>query len=135
MAKTININKHKESNMTDGTVVNQNGKLVTTGQRQLSNMKRKFNAVNDKIANIAQEDEEITNKVKLIKGKKKDLTAKLDAELKELKTRKKQLIEERLIFLGERIARQQILEEFVKELTSNQPDEKVSIPELVQIGD
>jgi peptidoglycan hydrolase CwlO-like protein len=121
--------------MTDGTVVNQNGKLVTTGQRQLSNMKRKFNAVNDKIANIAQEDEEITNKVKLIKGKKKDLTAKLDAELKELKTRKKQLIEERLIFLGERIARQQILEEFVKELTSNQPDEKVSIPELVQIGD
>ena len=135
MAKMTNINKYKESNMTDGTVVNQNGKLVTTGQRQLSNMKRKFNAVNDKIANLAQEDEEITNKVKLIKGKKKDLTAKLDAELKELKTRKKQLIEERLIFLGERIARQQIIEEFVRELTSNQPDEKVSIPELVQIGD
>jgi len=98
--------------------VSESGKLVTTGNRSLTNMKRKFNALNDNIAMRAQEDEDINNRMKILKCKKKELTAKLDAELKDLKTRKKQLIEERLMLLGERIARQSIIEELLKDLSS-----------------
>ncbi|MHC1738451.1 MAG: hypothetical protein AB9882_10615 [Ignavibacteriaceae bacterium] len=69
--------------------VSESGKLVTTGNRSLTNMKRKFNALNDNIAMRAQEDEDINNRMKILKCKKKELTAKLDAELKDLKTRQK----------------------------------------------
>jgi len=111
--------------MDEKMAVNPNGQLTLNrvAQKQLSSIKRRFNQVNNEIAKLVDEQEINFQKAKELKSKKKELTQKLDAELKELKIRNKQIAEEKIMLLGKRITHQDLIKEFLKDIET--PEESL----------
>jgi len=104
-------------------VITTNGKLSTELESRLKLIKKKFNSSNDKIAEAVEKQTEIANELKTLRDKKKELTYKIDEKMKELKLQNKQVIEQRLMYMGERTARRADMNELIN--TVNGKDKKI----------
>lgn len=96
---------------TSDLVLSSTGKLSTKQAEELKVIKKKVIKVNSEIANIAQSEEDNFLKLKKLREKKKELTRKVDDEMKDLKTEVKRLKDKKLLFLGEKMARYNDLKE------------------------
>jgi len=104
-------------------VITTNGKLSTELESRLKLIKKKFNSSNDKIAEAVEKQTDIANELKTLRDKKKELTYKIDEKMKELKLQNKQVIEQRLMYMGERTARRADMNELIN--TVNSKDKKI----------
>lgn len=104
-------------------IITTNGKLSTELESRLKLIKKKFNSSNDKIAEAVEKQTEIANELKALRDKKKELTYKIDEKMKELKIQNKQVIEKRLMYMGERTARRADMNELIN--TVNGKDKKI----------
>ena len=104
-------------------VITTNGKLSTELESRLKLIKKKFNSSNDKIAEAVEKQTDIANELKTLRDKKKELTYKIDEKMKELKLQNKQVIEQRLMYMGERTARRADMNELIN--TVNGKDKKI----------
>lgn len=111
-------------------VVAKGGKLSTKQLEELKVIKKKVIKVDSLIANIAQSEEDNFIEMKKLRTKKKELTKKVDEELKELKLEVKRLKDKKLLHLGEKMARYADLKELGIKLTDGSENSEVRSKKL-----
>lgn len=93
-----------------GMVVSESGQL-TTQDSEVRKLTKQFMKANNKIAECIEEQTAHEKELKELNEKKKNLTAKVNEEIKAIKIQQKQLRDKVIFQLGERSAQARILKE------------------------
>ena len=106
--------------------IRTNGKLSVKKKEELVILKRKMTSVLNKLGEIVQAEDDVFAELKKLRDKKKELTRKVDEEMKNKKLEMKRLKDEKLLALGARAARISDLKEIGASLMekSDKPDAK-----------